>query len=404
MSTSETLMPSGRAALGADSWRYGVIALIAFLTLVDLFATQAILPSLAKKYAVSPSTMGVAVNASTFGMAVAGLAIAFFGRGIDRRRGIWISLAVLAIPTTLLAFTQDIRLFALLRVCQGLCMASAFTLTMAYLAEHFSAGRATAALSAYVTGNVASNVFGRMLSASVAEELGISVNFLTFAALNLMGALLVFFTLTKTAQMLRCSEHGSSRRVGDMFRLFSNPQLSCSFAVGFLVLFVFIGTYTYVNFRLTGEAIGLSPMALGFVYLVFLPSLVTTPLAGSIAGRIGPGTGIVVTLGIAIAGVLLCLPEHLPVVLVGLTLVGIGTFLAQAMATGHVGRVAGAERAAASGIYLSSYYAGGLVGSFVLGQVYDRLGWSACVWVLAAMLALAALTAHRLMRPETVGG
>jgi predicted MFS family arabinose efflux permease len=49
-----------------------VIGLTAFLTVVDLFATQAILPSLAKAYGVSPAAMGFAVNASTIGMAVAG--------------------------------------------------------------------------------------------------------------------------------------------------------------------------------------------------------------------------------------------------------------------------------------------------------------------------------------------
>ena len=42
-----------------------VIGLTAFLTVVDLFATQAILPSLARHYNVSPAEMGFAVNAST---------------------------------------------------------------------------------------------------------------------------------------------------------------------------------------------------------------------------------------------------------------------------------------------------------------------------------------------------
>jgi hypothetical protein len=53
--------------------RFFVIALTAFLTVVDLFATQAILPSLTRAYGVSPAAMGSAVNASTLGMAIAGL-------------------------------------------------------------------------------------------------------------------------------------------------------------------------------------------------------------------------------------------------------------------------------------------------------------------------------------------
>ncbi len=174
--------------VAADSMRFGIIALIAFLTLVDLFAAQAILPSLVDEVRVSRATMGFAVNASTFGMAIAGIVVALFGRNIDRRNGIWISLAVLAIPTTLLSMTDDITTFALLRVAQGLCMSTAFTLTVAYLAEHFSPAQATGALAAYVTGNVASNFFGRIMSAAVADTFGISTNFLTFAALNIAGA------------------------------------------------------------------------------------------------------------------------------------------------------------------------------------------------------------------------
>ena len=50
-----------------------VIGLTAFLTVVDLFATQAILPSLTRAYGVTPAAMGFAVNASTMGMAVVGI-------------------------------------------------------------------------------------------------------------------------------------------------------------------------------------------------------------------------------------------------------------------------------------------------------------------------------------------
>ena len=70
-----------------------LIGLIAFLTVVDLFATQAILPALTHAYGTSPAVMSFAVNASTIGMAVAGLAMAVIGRRIDRRIGILLSAA-----------------------------------------------------------------------------------------------------------------------------------------------------------------------------------------------------------------------------------------------------------------------------------------------------------------------
>jgi MFS transporter, YNFM family, putative membrane transport protein len=135
-----------------------VIGLTAFLTVVDLFATQAILPALAGAYRVSPAAMGFAVNASTMGMAIAGLAVAFFSRRIDRRRGILVSLALLAIPTALLSVAPDLMVFTALRVIQGLFMATAFILTLAYLGEQCSASDSAGAFAAYITGNVASNL------------------------------------------------------------------------------------------------------------------------------------------------------------------------------------------------------------------------------------------------------
>ncbi len=373
----------------ADRWHFGIIALIAFLTLVDLFAAQAILPTLQREFGVSRAAMGFAVNASTFGMAVASLVVGIFGRNLDRRNGIWISLALLAVPTALLSTTRDIALFAGLRVAQGLCMATAFTLTMAYLAEHLPSERVTGALAAYVTGNVASNLFGRILSAAVADLGGLSINFQTFALLNLAGAALVWTTLKRTERMIP-DRHGQAIS-GSWRSVLGNRRLQSVLAIGFLILFVFIGTYTYVNFRLV--ELGLSPMQLGLVYFVFLPSLFTTPLGGLIARRIGAGAGIIFTLFFAVLGLVALLSSGLGVVLGGLAMVAIGTFLAQALATSQVGRIADTEKAAASGAYLASYYTGGLFGSLVVGQIYDRLGWSVSVLTLVATLALAMLLA-----------
>ncbi len=135
-------MKSGNMAMHGHSpgilLRSLVIGLTAFLTVVDLFATQAILPSLTKHYNVTPAAMGFAVNASTMGMAVAGLVVGFLSQHIDRRLGILFSLAFLAIPTTLLAVAPNLAVCTMLRITQGLCMASAFALTLAYLGEQCS--------------------------------------------------------------------------------------------------------------------------------------------------------------------------------------------------------------------------------------------------------------------------
>lgn len=376
------------------------IGLTAFLTVVDLFATQAILPSLAAAYGVSPAAMGFAVNASTIGMAAGGLAVAVFGRKIDQRRGILVSLAILSVPTLLLATMPSLSLFTGLRIVQGVCMSTAFALTLAYLGEHTSAADTASAFAAYITGNVASNLFGRLLAAGVVDHLGLAANFYVFAALNLSGAVLVWFTVERTPPLVE-TDISPQMMKGTPLAAFlshlSNPALRAAFAIGFLILFAFIGTFTYVNFVLVGPPFGVGMMMLGAVYFVFLPSVITTPLAGRVANLLGTRPTVIASFVFAIAGLPLLLSSSFAAVLLGLALVGVGTFFAQATATGFVGRAATSDRGAASGLYLASYFLGGLVGSAVLGQVFDRLGWVACVIGIGAALALGALLGLRLV-------
>jgi predicted MFS family arabinose efflux permease len=381
----------------AMPFRLLVIGVISFLTLVDLFAAQAILPSLTKAYGVTPAEMGFAVNASTLGMAVAGIAIALLAGRIDRRSGIWISLACLAVPTMLLGTMPDLATFTALRIVQGVFMSAAFTLTMAYLAEHYSATDVASALAAYVTGNVACNLFGRLMSASLASSFGLEVTFFVFAVLNLAGAALVYFTLQRMAPM---NASMAKSPFAAWIAHFRNPPLRAAFGLGFIVLFVFLGTFTYVNFVLARAPIALSPMSLGFVYFVFLPSVFTTPLAGRAVAAIGTRPTFWASFAVAVAGLPLLLIADLSAVLAGLVLVAAGTFFAQAAATGFVSRTATTERGAASGIYLASYYLGGLAGSAVLGVVFDMFGWTETVAVLGAALALAALLTFQLKEPR----
>jgi YNFM family putative membrane transporter len=382
--------------IGLSPRRSLLIAVIGFLTLVDLFATQAILPTLAKDYGVSPSQIGLAANASTLGMAVAGLLVGVFSRSIERRRAISLSLLALSVPTALLAVAPNLTVFALLRVVQGLFMASAFTLTLAHLAERCEV-RTAQALAAYVTGVVASNLVGRLTAAYVASLVGAESSFLFFAGLNIAGAALAATSLHRNVPE-------PSVRMGAFWNAWlvhlANPALRRTFAIGFLILFGFIGVFTYVGFVLMRPPNMLSMTALGLVFLVFLPSMVTTPMAGNAVRRLGPGASCAVSLGLALIGLVMLLVPSLPIIIFGMTLVGVGTFFAQAVATGHVGRVAEGDRAAASGLYLSAYYCGGLVGAALVGLLFDDFGWTAAVGGVFAALALAAVLGMGLRNKE----
>ena len=185
---------------------------------------------------------------------------------------------------------------------------------------------------------------------------GLAANFLVLAALNLAGAVLVC-VLRSTARR-RCAHAGM--QPGSPFASLAahlrNPAAAREPSPSaFCILFAFIGTFTYVNFVLVRAPLGLDQMALGFVYFVFLPSIVTTPLAGRVGRPLRhaarPSGARFARRRRRAAAALL---PSLPAVLAGLALVGVGTFFAQATATGFVGRAATTDRGSASGLYLAS--------------------------------------------------
>ena len=71
---------------------------------------------------------------------------------------------------------------------------------------------------------------------------------------------------------------------------------------------------------------------------------------------------------------------------------GVGTFFAQAVTTGFVGRAAATDRGAASGMYLACYFAGDSPAPRCW-----RFGWATCVSGIGLALAAAALLTSRLV-------
>jgi predicted MFS family arabinose efflux permease len=325
-------------------------------------------------------------------MAVAGLLVGAFSANVERKRAIMLSLLLLAIPTAALAYAPNLTIFSLLRITQGLFMAAAFTLTLTHLAERCEHRTATA-LAAYVTGVVASNLIGRLTAAFVAGIVGATSSFLFFAALNVAGALLIAVALHRNEPEPMADK---GRFWSPWMRHLADPALRSTFAIGFLILFGFIGVFTYVGFILMRPPYALSMGALGLVFLVFAPSMLTTPAAGRITNQLGPAFTVPASLAVALVGLALMLIPSLFTVIAGMTLVGIGTFFAQAVATGHVGRIAKGDKAAASGLYLSCYYCGGLVGAAAVGQLFDRFGWDAAMAGVFVALGLAAVLGLKL--------
>ncbi|MDQ3895038.1 MAG: hypothetical protein M3292_10345, partial [Actinomycetota bacterium] len=161
-------------------------------------------------------------------------------------------------------------------------------------------------------------------------------------------------------------------------------------ATGSTFFFVFVGTFSYVTYRLERPPFEFGTAAIGLVFLLW-PLGAVTPLVGRVADRLGWQRVALAALGVAAAGIALTVPAILPTLFGGLALVAIGNFAGVTAAQLGVADATTIDRGAASAIYFSIYYATGAFGAYLPGLAWQAWAWPGVAVLELAVIATAAL-------------
>jgi predicted MFS family arabinose efflux permease len=365
-----------------------------FCSMLNLYAPQAILPTLARIFHASPVGVGLTITATTLGVAVFG---PFAGAAADRfglKRAIVVSLLALAVPTIASGLSTSLDQLIVTRFLQGLFMPAAFAASLGYVAQEWTASDVSRVMSLYVTGNLAGGFAGRFFGGVAATYADWHWAFFGLAAINIAGAAIVWICLPSPSRP--APRFGLGQSLFAIAGHLRNRRLLAVYAVGFNVLFALVDIFTYVNFHLGSPPFSMGPTALGLVFCVYLVGIAVTPAAGRWIGRIGQRQALLAAAGAASLGLAVTLIPSVPVIIFGLALFCSSVFVCQAAATSRIGRVAGEHRSSAAGLYLTFYYGGGALGAVLPGYAYGALGWTGCVGLAIAIQIVVATTAYRL--------
>jgi predicted MFS family arabinose efflux permease len=366
------------------------IVLAGFTAFLDLYATQPLLPLLMRVFDATHVAVSLTVTASTMAVALGAPVVGRLADLVGRKRVIVGSALALAVATALAATSTSLAQLIGWRFVQGLFTPGIFAITIAYIHEEWPSSHAGRATSAYVSGTVVGGFCGRAITGLVAAAAGWPAAFMALAVLNFGAAVAVAVWLPRERTAGTSSGQGGHGR--SLVRLFKNRQLVATDAVGFCVLFTQVAMFTYVTFHLGAPPYGLSPAALGWLFVVYLIGAAVTPLAGRWIDERGHRACLGFGMSLGTGGALLTLVSWLPAVVAGLALTATGVFVSQATASGYIGAVTAQDRGLAVGIYALFYYAGGSVGAVLPGLFWDAGGWSACVaLVVAVQIATIAL-------------
>ena len=281
-----------------------------------MYSTQAILPELSRDFDVSPSRAGLTISFVVLAVAVGGFVWGPVSDRIGRPRSIRLASLLLVPPTIGVALAPTFEALLVCRTLQGLCMPGLLTVGVPYVAEAFVPRIGARAMGFYVSALVVGGLIGRLGVALASAVVGWRVA---------IGVLALFPLAAAIAMRSGLPEPDLPHRGGGIAHHLRNLRLiGVSICAGAL-FFTFVGTFTYVIFRLEKPPFSYSVAGSSLIFLLWLTG-VSAPLTGRLAERVGWRRVALGTVLLSGSGVLLTLPDVLPLLVLGLACVASAMF------------------------------------------------------------------------------
>jgi YNFM family putative membrane transporter len=403
--------PDLRHLPGSSGLRRTQLALFGagLATFLLLYSTQALLPVLSANLHLTPGQASLTVSAAAIGLALAVIPISALSERYGRIAVMTASVFAAAALALVIPFSPDLTVLTALRALQGVALAGLPATAMAYLAEEVHPRALASAMGLYVAGNSIGGMSGRLISGVVAGAYGWRWGLASVAVLSLLCAV-AFRVLIPPARHFRPGPVNPRALLRTVTGHLHDPLLGRLFALGLLFMTVFGAVYTVMGYRLVAAPFNLSQGLASSIFAVYVVGTFASALSARVTGRFGRRGTLYLGIGCTSAGLLLTLPDSLPLALLGLVLITAGFFTGHCVASASVGRTATHGRAQASALYLAAYYLGNSLGGTLGADAYHAGGWNDTVLVGLTAMALAAgvtlygtVRAGQAMRSRMIG-
>lgn len=364
-----------------------------FAALAALYLTQPIVPELGRAFGVDARDAASTVSLAILGLGLASPVVGVLSDRFGRRRLLLAGPSALVVVTGACAAAPDLATLNGLRLLQGMLLPTLMVVAVADAADSLSTRAMRTVTGIYVAATAAGGMVGRVAAGAVTDQAGWRWAFVASAALFL--ALPAFWARLPVergpavGRRLADVARGTVRHLGD-------GGVVRGSLLGFFVFFAFQGTFTYLPFRLEAPPFSFGPSVIGASYLVFVAGMVSSSLAGRLAGRLGLRRALLAGFALAALGNLLALTGSVAVLVAGLLVLCAGNWLVHALALGHVATATRSDRAGANALYLLSYYLGGAGGAWAPGFVHETVGFPGVIAGSVVSLALGAVVATTL--------
>ncbi len=356
----------------------------AALNVFVLYAPQPLLPLFGGLYGVNEPTAGLIMTATMLPLAIAPLSYGYLLGYVQALGLLRVSLLLLAILAAVTGLVQNFSQMLIVRFLQGMIIPASLTAVMAFLAQ--PGKNLQRGMSLYVAATISGGFLGRLLA-------GVSSAFINWQTFfYLLAALLALCYYMIGSQQVTTRNSQSAPSAGRLSSLKAVKSCLPVYLAIFLLFFVFCGTLNYLPFRTMELAGSRSGLLAGVMYFGYVTGIATSMGAGRFINMAGSPARVMIGGYLLFGAALLGMLFHGTLSLFILLFPFCGAmFLVHCVATAVVNSRAEGNRGAASAVYVSSYYSGGVAGSYFPGLVFNAHGWESMVAFLACFCLLGTL-------------
>jgi len=332
-----------------------------------LYAPQPLLPLFAQTFNVSPAVAGSLMTATMIPLAIAPLFYGLLFQKLNTLKILRFTMMLLAMTCIIFPFITTFELLLLCRVLQGLLLPAALTAMTSYIGQTYQNDQLQKNMTIYIGSTILGGFFGRLLAASFTEFF----NWQYFYFLIAIG-LFYFSILIKTKNTINDKTHLSI--ISGMKDL-KQPGLFKIYSAIFCMFFCFTAILNYLPFILKNDFNMQNTANIGLVYIGYLFGAITSLLTPLLVKRFNRHFKLLSLIFIVYCiSIILMISNQFQMFFIAFSLFCGAMFMIHSIAAPLVNKISQAPASVTNGVYVSFYYSGGALGSFLPGLIYQSHG------------------------------
>lgn len=355
------------------------------VTLAAMYITQPIQPLLAEIFNVSIVKASQFTTIILIFMAISPIVYGYFLENTNAKKILFNALIILFICNIFLGLANDYYTFLFFRTIQALVLPAILTSLMSILANIDKANIKTN-MSIYVAATVFGGLLGRILTGYISANYSYKYAFYFLSFI----LLIVIFLIKKLNY--NGESNLSKAHLKDIIEILKQRKFILIYFLMFNVFFVFSAILNTLPFRIKEIYENANEFTISLVYMGYIMGILISLNLKKIVKIFKTELFTVIVALIIFIFTTLFLTTNNTLIFFGLFFIFcIGMFTCHSVSTGLANSLKNSQKALTSGMYLTFYYIGGSLGSFIPAIIYNHFNWNTMIYFLVSILIITLL-------------